>query len=106
MILVAVSAGREFYRHYLIQQEIQALERQAKELETRRLEILDLAQKIQGGEFLEEEARLRLGLQKEGETAVVVKNLPTDDQDQKELIRSRSNPQLWLDYFSNHQIKN
>src|SRR3989338_3492183 len=62
LIFIAFSATRELYQNYLLRQEINMLEQEAEKLETRRLELLEVAQKIQSGEFLEEEARLKLGL--------------------------------------------
>ena len=100
LIFIVFSATRELYNNYLLRKEIKNLEDQATKLESRRLELLDVAQKIQTGEYLEEEARLKLGLQKPGEKVVVInndKNVP-----EKERTESRTNPQLWWDYFTRY----
>lgn len=99
VIMIAVSSGREFYRNYIIEREIHALERQSKELEARRLELLNLAARLASGEFIEEEARVRLGLKKEGETAVVVRGIGEGEGKSEDAARKQSNARLWLDFF-------
>lgn len=96
-ILIAISVGREFYLNYTMQQDIRALEAEAKRLEVRRLELLDLAKKFESGEFLEREARLELGLQKPGEHVVVVQ--PAAGEERPARRGPRTNPERWWDYF-------
>lgn len=96
-ILIAISAGRELYNNYAIQQEIQGLEDQAARLEARRLEFLELTQRLESGEFLEREARLEMGLRKPGEQVAVVQ--PSEAGENRWERGDRSNPQLWWDYF-------
>ncbi len=98
VIMIAVSSGREFYRNYTIEREIRALERQSKELEARRLELLNIAARIQNGEFIEEEARLHLGLQKAGESTVVVRGT-IGTATQNAPSSASGNPRSWLNYF-------
>ncbi len=73
----AVLAGGAFVRETLrarqIDLEIQALKDEAERLRVRNFEISALESSLSSGEFLEREARMKLGLQKEGERAVVVR---------------------------------
>jgi cell division protein FtsB len=96
-ILIAFSASRELYTNHTMQQEIRALEEEAVLLEARRLELLGLAEKLESGEFLEREARLELGLRRPGEQVVVVQ--PRALGEGRVDRGSRTNPQLWWDYF-------
>lgn len=96
-ILIAISVGRELYTNYTMQKDIRALEQEAARLDSRRLELLDLAKKFESGEFLEREARLELGLQKPGEHVVVVQ--PATDGERSAARGPRSNPEHWWDYF-------
>ena len=96
--LVAIAAGREWYANYLTQSEIQKLEEQSRELEARRLELLDLVKKYESGEFIEREARVQLGLQRPGESVLVVQPSNRSSQPIVE-EKPRSNPQRWRDYF-------
>lgn len=96
MIFVAFQATQELYQDYLLQKEISALEEEAEKLESRRLELLEVAERIQSGEFLEEEARLKLGLQRPGEQVVVVQ---MEEEGGAEDQGPKSNPELWLEYF-------
>lgn len=73
----AVLAGGAFIRETLrarqIDREIQALRDEAERLRVRNFEISSLQASLSSGEYLEREARMKLGLQKEGERAVVVR---------------------------------
>jgi len=68
---------KEYNRNRQLNLEIKKLEATAKEIETQNLDILNLAKYLDTEEFLESEARTKLGLQKPGETTVVV-NTPKD----------------------------
>lgn len=52
--------------------EIKKLEAMAKEVEAKNLDILNLAKYLDTEEFLENEARVKLGFKKPGEEAIVV----------------------------------
>lgn len=97
-VFIGVGAGRELYANYSLQREIRSLEAESKKLESRRLELADLTKKLESGDFLDEQARLELGLQKPGETVVVVRS-PENEGEQVADNRSRTNPELWRDYF-------
>jgi cell division protein FtsB len=73
----AVVAGGAFVRETLrarqIDREISALKGEAERLRVRNFEISALESSLSNGEFLEREARTKLGLRKEGEQVVVVR---------------------------------
>jgi cell division protein FtsB len=114
LFFLSLSFGREFLRDYQIQREIKGLRAEAESLEARNLEIASYNADLQTVEFLEEEARLRLGLAEPGEQLVVI----VDDQvagssdGQEELVSDKlithnsqlettdvSNPTRWYYYF-------
>lgn len=97
-LLIAVSAGREFYANWTMEREINALEDEAKRLESRRLELLELAKRLESGDFLEEQARLELGLQLPGETVAVVRTGEVVAA-APERQAPQSNPARWWSYF-------
>jgi len=66
---------KEFVRNRQLNSEIRKLEVMAKEVEAKNLDILNLAKYLDTEQFLETEARTKLGLKKPGEEAVVV-NIP------------------------------
>ena len=116
LFFLTLSFGREFFRDYQIQHEIGTLRDKAEELEVRNLEIDELNAGFETEMFLEEEARLRLGLVDPGEQVVVVmgeqndQGSMTDDQASEELTTdnsqlltdSVSNPKRWYYYFFDH----
>lgn len=77
LIAVAVLSGigflREFLRSRQIDDQIAALRTEADRLQVRNFQVSSLAASLQSGEYLEREARMKLGLQKEGEQAVVLR---------------------------------
>lgn len=75
VFVLGVATVRESYRGWKVDQEIQALEAQALELEGRNKRLLEIAQTLQSPERMEVEARKRLGLKKPGEHVVVLNGL-------------------------------
>lgn len=73
--VLGVATVRESYRGWKVDQEIQALEAQASELEGRNKRLLEIAQTLQSPERMEVEARKRLGLKQPGEHVVVLNGL-------------------------------
>lgn len=77
LAVFAVLAGGAFVRESVrarqIDREIAALQAEADRLQVRNFEVTALESSLASGEFLEREARLKLGLQKAGEQAVVVR---------------------------------
>ena len=103
-LFLAFSFGREFMRNRQIQQSIAQLESQARYLEIRNTEIAQLNAELESEQFLEKEARLRLGLAKPGERVVIISNgsdgdvIPRD-QDNELALSTIPNLQLWWMYF-------
>lgn len=106
LFLVTLSFGREFVRNYEIDKEIGNLEKRASSLESQNHEILELAERLNTDDYLEQEGRMRLGLKKPGENVVIISEpeditVPAQElgdvpasQDKKD-----SNPRLWWEYF-------
>lgn len=120
ILIICFSFGREFIRGRDIAKQIQTLQKQSQELQTQHLAIADLKNAVQTETFVEQEARLKLGLKKPGETVVIVKNENTSgggsgggvQNGQKMLDHSLSgsegqkslaNSRKWWYYFFNKQ---
>ena len=113
LFFLSLSFGREFLRDYQIQREIKGLRAEAESLEARNLEIASYNADLQTVEFLEEEARLRLGLADPGEQLVViVDDQITESGGQEDSVSDKltthnsqlttsdiSNPTRWYYYF-------
>jgi|RhisoiCoNPM_1038542.scaffolds.fasta_scaffold00193_3 cell division protein FtsB len=108
LAVFAVLAGAAFVRESLrarqIDREIESLRSEAERLRVRNFEISALESSLSSGEFLEREARMKLGLQKEGEQAVVVRTAEaavTDPVRQDAAAQAVwSNAKKWWTYFT------
>ena len=91
----------EWQKRQETEDEIARLEKEAKELENRNLEILDLSKKLTTEEMVESEGRLKLGLQKPGESvAILSKDDGVAGTHKKEMEGSRGgNIKRWWFYF-------
>jgi len=92
---------KEWNRNRELDAEIKKLEMTAKEVEAKNLDILNLAKYLDTQEFLETQARTKLGLKKSGEQAVVV-NLPQMETATSVKAQGKmefSNSQKWWLYF-------
>jgi len=92
--------------NYKIYREVEALKIDIKKLEGDKEKLISLKQYLESKDYIEREARLKLGLKKEDESTVVIQNLDktlTDKIDiklkQAETQETKSNPQKWLEYF-------
>ena len=72
-LLAGVGFAREALRTRQIDREIQALREEADRLRIHNFQVSSLQASLDSGEFLEREARMKLGLQKEGEQVVVLR---------------------------------
>ncbi len=103
LALVGIGLGRELMRARSIEKQIAALEAEAKRLEGRNTELLDISTKLKDPEFLEREARTRFGLQKPGESVVVVRVPSSTDTRPVHVLERLSNARAWWLYFFNHE---
>ncbi|MBI2426468.1 MAG: septum formation initiator family protein [Candidatus Kerfeldbacteria bacterium] len=106
VVLFGVAVTKELLRRYEINKEITALEQQAAELESRQQELSGLIEYFQSDAFKEREARERLGLQREGESVVVLPNIESTqtgtiagDRTIVSEQKNQSNMRKWWDYF-------
>lgn len=104
-ILSLVALGRESYRYFRVSQEIKNLEKRIEELEANNEELTKMEEYFQSEEFLEREARLKLGLTKPGEKLIIIKQLEEELEEEIEkegaIAKEISNIQRWWEYFFN-----
>lgn len=72
LVFVISAMVRETQRRNAVASEIHAMESEIAKLEQQRARVSDLLKQAETPDFLEREARLRLGLQKPGETVLIV----------------------------------
>lgn len=100
-VWVGVSLAREILRNRTIDMEIKRIEAEAKTLEVKNLEVLNLVKQFEDADFLEKEARLKLGLQREGEKVVIINKSGTSSEvgGADNAWSNISNPMRWWNYF-------
>lgn len=108
LFFLSVVTIRESYRGWKVDQEIEALEAQADELEGRNKRLLEIAQILQSPERMDVEARKRLGMRKPGEHVVVLEGFSASGSWQTHVQMDvvaekpdvpQSNPEQWFNYF-------
>lgn len=112
LLFVGVSAGRETYRQWQVDQEIAGLKDHVAGLEGKKMQLLSTIQQMNAAETLDKEARLRLDLKKPGERVVVLRGLgigmdpSISDGSTADRPSSKptSNVKKWFDYFFKHAL--
>lgn len=107
LVVLASAVGKEIVRKYQIQHEIAALQTEAQSLENTNQELQQLITYFESDAYAEEQARLKLGLQKPGESVVTVLGAETDVPNTAVATadaasaagQSHSNPTRWWSYF-------
>ena len=90
-----------------ISQEIKTTEEEITRLESKNSELSELFSYLNTNEFLEQEAREKFNLQKEGESVMVVPESAKKDNGKQiaaaseDEVGRRSNPSRWWNYFFN-----
>jgi len=99
-VFVLISLGRESYRYFKVSEEIKNLENKIKELKQGNEELTNTKTYFNSKEFLEDEARKKLNMVKEGESVIIITSdseiAPLSITDSKQKI---SNFKLWFEYF-------
>jgi len=72
-ILFIVGFSRELINRHEIDKQVKSLDKQISDLQSQNQELNTILGSLQGNEFIEKEARLKLGLQKPGEKVAMIK---------------------------------
>ena len=106
LFLVAWGFAGELARNNSMKRDIARLEGQALKLENENFDIAQLGQKFAATDALEREARLNLGLQKPGESVIIIKETtppppakPPEATGSEETRPRESNALKWWRYF-------
>ena len=109
LLFVGVSLGKELVRRHQISEKAKSFEAEIQRLEESSTELAGLIDYLKSESYQEREARLKLGLQKEGETVVVIPKSELDpasyDREQgtgpasSAKTEDLSNIQKWWRYF-------
>ncbi|MEK7203235.1 MAG: septum formation initiator family protein [Patescibacteria group bacterium] len=115
IILISFPLVKNVSRGYKINQDIKELEKEIANLESKNSNFKNIISYLESDQFVEEQARLKLGLKKEGEGVVVIKNKLNKTEDNSAAtigsifnitglsktnpIKQINNPQKWWKYF-------
>jgi cell division protein FtsL len=101
LVLVLISMTKEAYRYYKVSQEIKDLENKIEDLRKSNEELIQEKEYFTSREFLEDEARRKLNMVKEGESVIVISdpNKLEEENKPEEQKPKTSNIKLWLEYF-------
>lgn len=76
IVFLGVAMGKETYRKYQIQKEIDSLKQEAEEVENKNQELNQLIEYFQTDVYKKLALRKKLGFQEEGEKVVIIKPFP------------------------------
>jgi len=97
--------SRAYYQDYLVKQEIQSLQEQAKKLAAKKMELLEVLKYVKSDGFAEEKARTELNMVKPGEQVLVApKAVVVENRQENNSVvgwTNISNYKKWWQYFFN-----
>ena len=102
-VFIALSFARAYYTDYTVRQEISRLEREIDQLETKKIESLEILDYVATDTFVEDTARTELNLKRPGEHVVIVQDLDLGsqgDETTEKDIQGLNNPAKWWYYFT------
>ncbi len=104
VVFIGVALGKETYRKYQIQKEIDSLQQEAEKVSEKNQELRQLIEYYQTDAYKELEARKKLGLQKKGEKVVIIKSSPENYLNKTSNLecaesKNASNLEKWWRYF-------
>ena len=104
IVFLGTNLGKEFYRKYQIQKEIDSLKGDINSLEKNNYKLSQLIEYYETDEYKEAEARKRFNLGKDGENLVIM--VKPDSDDNKTEIKKKTdddgnlpNYKKWWNYF-------
>ncbi len=104
LVVILVLAARSVIQKRQIDRQIASLQDQSDKIKRDNEQLSGLIKYFNTPDYQEKQAREKLNLKKDGEFVVV---LPSDQEvasaTQSETAPTKSNPQLWLNYFFHHE---
>ena len=103
VIIIAIGYARAYYADYQVRQEITKLQNEVRSLEKKKFTSLELLERAQTENFLEEKAKTELNLKKPGENVLIIPEIAAGENVQVNQAVDEpvlSNPQKWWYYFT------
>jgi len=108
-VFFAFVFARAYYQDYKVKQQIESLKEDVKNLQTKKLESMEILKYVTSDNFVEEKARIELNMKQPGENVIILKNVNTSEREKlttEEEIHILNNPIKWWYYFTHKDIKN
>ncbi|HLC89824.1 MAG: hypothetical protein A3J65_00845 [Candidatus Buchananbacteria bacterium RIFCSPHIGHO2_02_FULL_45_11b] len=103
LVFIIMNFSRGFQKNRQINREIGGLKAEIGQLEKDNLELKQMVDYFNSTAYIEEKARVDLGLKKEGEKVVVIadsaKNKLAQNKTEAAAEKPKTNPQKWWQYF-------
>lgn len=105
IVFISIPLAKNLSKRYYVSQEIKDIEQEIEELELENKDLGKLISYLESEQFVEEQARLNLGLKKRGEEVVVIKEIEEvietgfSSDNPRENKEDNTNPERWLSYF-------
>jgi len=109
MCLIALGYARAYYQDYKVKLEIERLQEEAKKLENKKLESMEILKYVSSPEFVENKARTDLNMRKPGENvAIIVNQFETVKKPENLGVDEKvlSNMAKWWYYFTHKNLSN
>lgn len=107
-VFFAFIFARAYYQDYKVRQDIESMKEEIKNLETKKIDLLNLYDYVISEDFVEEKARTELNMKQPGESVIILDNVDKDNkktelntEEDKHLL---SNPIKWWYYFIHKNI--
>ncbi|MFH1292322.1 MAG: septum formation initiator family protein [bacterium] len=97
-VMVVFSYIRTYYQDYQVKQDIERLQQDARDLETKKSEIIEVLNYAKSANFVEDKARAELNMVKKGEKLVVINGSTTAFSGDRQI----QSTVLQLDSISNY----
>lgn len=108
IIIFSIGISKRMMRKNQINKETEQLRAEIERLEANSKDLNDLLAYLNSNDFIEEEARTKLGLRKDGEQIVIINNNKSNNTKainsspkvyRPATSKEKSNPEKWRDYF-------
>lgn len=106
-VFFAFSFARAYYQDYKVRQQIELLKEEVKNLETKKLESMEILKYVTSDNYVEEKARIELNMKQPGENVMIFNNvtslekMESSAEDKKNVL---NNPIKWWYYFIHKNI--
>ncbi|MFH1413125.1 MAG: septum formation initiator family protein [bacterium] len=109
LVIIVLPLVRDYRQRYNVDKEVAGLKEEIAEAESQNSEFRKMIEYLESDQFVEEQARINLGLKKPGEEVIIVQGQP-DEPEKEEVMKEEplindqammllNNFKKWVSYF-------